>query len=181
MRVTALLLAAALAGVSRPSAAAGPVVHRFASGEASRFSSAWWFLTERGSVLVDVPYLSADAGALRTEMAAAGALPLGAAILTGATPERSWGLVHLLSPTTRVWGSRTAGASLEAGFASARERRLRAGVPLASRRASPARQRRPSSSSPRRESSSPAASSGTAFTPRPPARTWARGGGPSGC
>lgn len=132
MHAPRLLLLVALAGVSNPAAAAGPVVHRFASGEASRFANAWWFRTERGSVLVDAPYLLSESTALRSDLSAAGALPLGAAILTDSAPERSWGLLPFLSPATRVWGSRATAAALEATFASERERRLRAGIPLAS-------------------------------------------------
>lgn len=132
MRADVLLLLAAMVGVSAPAGASVPVVRRFASGEAARFSNAWWFRTERGSVLVDAPYLAHDAAALRAEMDAAGALPLGAAILTGPAPERSWGLGALLAPATRVWGSRATATALEADFAGARERRLRGGIPLAS-------------------------------------------------
>jgi len=65
-------------------------------------------------------------------MRAGGALPLGAAILTGAQAWKSWGLVPLASPGTRVWGSRSTAAMLEAGFHGDRERLLRAGIPLAS-------------------------------------------------
>lgn len=132
MYASRILLAVALAGVSAPARAAGPVVHRFTSGEASRFANAWWFRTERGNVLVDAPYLLGDATALRADLSAAGALPLGAAILTDSAPERTWGLGPFLSPATRVWGSRATAATLEAAFSAERERRLRAGVPLSS-------------------------------------------------
>lgn len=131
MRLLRLLVAASLALVSPLAAGAGPKVHRFQGGEASRFGSAYWFLTERGSVLVDAPFLASEGGALKAEMAAAAALPLGAAILTGGRPEATWGLVPLLSPGTRVWGSRPTLTGLDASFARERERLLRAGVPFA--------------------------------------------------
>jgi glyoxylase-like metal-dependent hydrolase (beta-lactamase superfamily II) len=131
MRVLRVFLAAALALVSPLASGAGPKVHRFQGGEASRFASAYWFLTERGSVLVDAPFFASEADALKAEMRTAAALPLGAAILTGRRPESSWGLVPLLSPATRVWGSRLTLAGLDASFLRERERLLRAGVPFA--------------------------------------------------
>jgi len=112
--------------------AGGPVVRAFSGGETSRFASAYWFRTERGSVLVDAPFLAPEAGSLEAAMRAGGALPLGAAILTGAQPWKSWGLVPLVSPGTRVWSARSTAAMLEAEFRGQRERFLRTGVPLAS-------------------------------------------------
>ncbi len=132
MRHFRTLLALALAFVCGSAAADGPKVHRFAGSEASRLASAWWFKTARGSVLVDAPFLAPEAEALRSEMAAAGALPLGAAILTGSRPERSWGLSLLLGAGTRVWGARSTAGTLESSFPRERERLLRAGVPFAS-------------------------------------------------
>lgn len=129
MRTLRLLVAAALLGAAGLAPASGPKVHRFASGEASRFSNAYWFRTERGSVLVDAPFLAAEGRGLRAEMSAAGALPLGAVILTSGSAESSWGLGPVLANGTRVWGSRSAAARLEGEFAAERERRIRAGVP----------------------------------------------------
>jgi glyoxylase-like metal-dependent hydrolase (beta-lactamase superfamily II) len=133
------LVLLAATGLSVPVLAGGPAVHRFASGEAARFASAYWFRTDRGSVLVDAPFLAPEAEALKGEMATAGALPLGAAILTGSRPERSWGLGALVSPGTRVWGARSTGAGLEAAFHAERERLLRAGIPFASMPRTPPR------------------------------------------
>jgi glyoxylase-like metal-dependent hydrolase (beta-lactamase superfamily II) len=121
----------ALTAVSRLACADGPVVRPFSGDEASRFASSYWFRTERGSVLVDAPFLAAEAGALRAAMSAGGALPLGAAILTGAQSCKSWGLVPLVSAGTRVWGARSTATALEASFHRERERFLRAGIPLA--------------------------------------------------
>ncbi len=129
----------ALAGLASAAPAAGPTVHRFASGEISRLASAYWFRTERGSVLVDAPFLSSEAAALRAEMAGAGALPLGAAILTDGQAARSWGLAALLSPGTRIWTSRSTAAALEGAFPRERERLLRAGVPFSSMPRTPPR------------------------------------------
>lgn len=128
MRAPRLLFVILLAAVSSPARGAGPKVHRFAGGEASRLSSSYWFLTERGSVMVDAPFLASEAGSLKAAMSSAAALPLGAAILTGGRPESSWGLVPLLSPATRVWGARSTLATLDGAFARERERLLRAGV-----------------------------------------------------
>jgi glyoxylase-like metal-dependent hydrolase (beta-lactamase superfamily II) len=139
MQIVPSLLFLAMAGLASAAPAAGPKVHRFASGEISRFASAYWFRTERGSVLVDAPFLSAEAGALRAEMAAAGALPLGAAILTDGQAARSWGLALLLTPGTRVWSSRSTAAALEGAFPRERERLLRAGVPFFSMPRTPPR------------------------------------------
>lgn len=130
MRFVRLAVAVSLAFVSPLAAAGGVKVHRFASGESSRFASSYWFLTERGSVVVDAPFLVPEAGALKAEMAVAAALPLGAAILTGGQPESSWGLVPLLFPGTRVWGSRATLSTLESSFSRERERLLRAGIPF---------------------------------------------------
>jgi glyoxylase-like metal-dependent hydrolase (beta-lactamase superfamily II) len=123
------LLALALTAAT-PASAGGFRIHRFASGEASRFASSYWFLTERGSVLVDAPFLASEAGALKAELASAGATPVGAAILTSGRSELSWGAAALVSPGTRVWGSRATIATLEADFARERERLLRSGVPF---------------------------------------------------
>ena len=108
------------------------MIQTFSGDETSRFASSYWFRTERGSVLVDAPFLATEAEALEAAMGAGGALPLGAAILTGAQPWKSWGLVPLVSPGTRVWSARSAAAMLEADFRGERERLLRAGVPFAS-------------------------------------------------
>mgnify|MGYP003587584538 CR=1 FL=1 len=132
-----LLLALLCAGRGAP--AANPGVRRFPGGEVSRFANAYWFRTERGSVLVDAPLLRREAEALRSEIASAGGLPLGAAILTSGRPEAAFGLGALLSPSTRVWGSRATAALLESTFARERERLLRAGVPLAALPLSPPR------------------------------------------
>lgn len=139
MRLVRIVLIASLALVSPLSAAGGPKVHRFASGEASRFASSYWFLTERGSVLVDAPFLVPEAEGLKAEMTAAAALPLGAAILTGGQAEASWGLVPLVSPGTRVWSSRATLATLDSSFRPERERLLRAGIPFASMPRTPPR------------------------------------------
>lgn len=130
MRVPRPLFAFLVAAVSATAAGAGPKVHHFAGSEASRLSSSYWFLTERGSVLVDAPFLASEAGSLRAAMTSAAVFPPGAAILTGGRPESSWGLATLLSPSTRVWGSRSTLAALDGTFTRERERLLRAGVPF---------------------------------------------------
>lgn len=130
MRVLRPAVVLALVGACGFARADVPRVFRFVSGESARFANAYWFRTERGSVLVDAPFPGRDADALSTEMSAAGALPLGAAILTGGRPERSWGLGPLLSPATRVWGARSTASALESTFAPERERLLRAGIPF---------------------------------------------------
>jgi len=132
MRRSRLLVLLGLLGASAAAAASGPKVHRFPGGAPSRFASAYWFLTERGSVLVDAPFLAPEAAALRSELASAGAWPLGAAILTSGAAESSWGLGALAANGTRVWGARTAAARLDSEFAAERERLLRSGVPFAS-------------------------------------------------
>ena len=139
MRLSRLLLFVALTAVSPLALAGGPVVRAFSGDETSRFASAYWFRTERGSVLVDAPFLAPEAEALKAAMRAGGALPLGAAILTGAQAWKSWGLVPLVSPGTRVWGARSTAAMLETGFHGERERLLRAGIPLASMPRTPPR------------------------------------------
>jgi glyoxylase-like metal-dependent hydrolase (beta-lactamase superfamily II) len=139
MRSSRLLLFVAMTAVSPPALAGGPVVSAFSGDESSRFASSYWFRTERGSVLVDAPFLAPEAEALRAAMKAGGALPLGAAILTGAQAWKSWGLVPLVSPATRVWGARSTAAMLEADFHRERERFLRAGVPFAAMPRTPPR------------------------------------------
>ena len=129
MRFPRLLLALPLLGVCSAAPAEMPKFRRFASGEASRFANAWWIVTSRGTVLVDAPFLLDEAKALSAELAAAGALPAGAAILTSSRPERCWGLAPLVGPATRVWGTRATSLSLEREFARDRDRLLRAGVP----------------------------------------------------
>lgn len=116
---------------ARPASAGGPAVRTFSGDEASRFASTYWFRTERGSVLVDAPFLAAEAGALGAAMRAGAALPLGAAILTGPQACKSWGLGPLVAPGTRVWAARSTASSLSATFHRDRERFLRAGIPLA--------------------------------------------------
>lgn len=147
MRLFRSLFLVALLGAAGAAPAGGPKVHRFPGGEASRFASAYWFRTERGSVLVDAPFLAPEAAALRAEMASAGALPLGAAILTSGAAESSWGLGALLSSETRVWGTRSAAARLESEFGGERERLLRAGTPFASLPRTPPRVTNPFSGS----------------------------------
>lgn len=132
MPLSRSLLVLAMALVSPLVQAEGPGVRTFSGGEDSRFASAYWFRTERGSVLVDAPFLAPEAESLKAAMRAAGALPLGAAILTGARPEKSWGLGSLVGSGTRVWGARSTAGTLEALFHSERERLLRAGIPFAS-------------------------------------------------
>lgn len=129
MRLSPLLLALALAGVSGAAPAETPKFRRFASGEASRFANSWWIVTSRGTVLVDAPFLLSEAKGLGAEMTSASGAPLGAAILTSSWPERSWGLTALLGPATRVWGTKATATALEKDFARERERLLRAGVP----------------------------------------------------
>lgn len=131
MRLARILLFLAAAASSPLAFGAGPTVRAFASGEASRFASSYWFRTDRGSVLVDAPFLASEAEALKAAMGAAGALPLGAAILTSGQAERSWGLVPLVAPGTRVWGARSTASTLETSFPRVRERLLRAGIPFA--------------------------------------------------
>lgn len=106
-------------------------MNRFAGGEASRFANVYWFRTGRGSVLVDAPFLLREAERLRAAMTAEGALPLGAVLLTNGRPERSWGLGPLLSPGTRVWGSRATASALESSFGAERDGLLRSGLPFA--------------------------------------------------
>ena len=86
MRLPRLLLAFALVGVCGAAAAETPKFRRFAGGESSRFSNAYWIVTSRGTVLVDAPFLLTDAKALAAEMSAAGGFPVGAAILLGPAP-----------------------------------------------------------------------------------------------
>jgi glyoxylase-like metal-dependent hydrolase (beta-lactamase superfamily II) len=131
MRFSRVVLLLATAAVSPLALGAGPTVRTFAGGEASRFASSYWFRTDRGSVLVDAPFLAPEAEALKAAMGAAGALPLGAAILTSGQAERSWGLVSLVAPGTRVWGARSTASTLETAFSGERERLLRAGIPFA--------------------------------------------------
>ena len=131
MRLPRFLLLLSTVAVSSLATAAGPTVRSFAGSESSRFASAYWFRTERGSVLVDAPFLTPEAEALRAAMRAAAALPLGAAILTGGQPELSWGLVALAAPGTRVWAARSTASTLETAFPGERERLLRAGIPFA--------------------------------------------------
>ncbi len=131
MRLSRLLLFVAMTAVSASALAGGPVVRVFSGDETSRFASAYWFRTERGSVLVDAPFLVAEAEALKAAMRAGGALPLGAAILTGTQAWRSWGLSSLVSPATRVWGARSTAAMLQTQFHGEQERFLRSGIPLA--------------------------------------------------
>jgi len=132
MRPLRTVVAAALLVLGGGAVGEVPGVRRFTSGEPSRFANVFWLRTGRGSVLVDAPFLAADTAALGAEMGAAGALPLGAAILTGGRPESSWGLGALVSPATRVWGARSTARRLEASFHGERERLLRAGIPFAS-------------------------------------------------
>lgn len=129
MRFARLFLPLFLLGVCGDAGAERPRVRRFASGEAARFANAWWIVTSRGTVLVDAPFLTTEAKALAAEMAAAGGLPVGAAILTSSRPERSWGLGALLGPSTRVWGTKETALDLERSFMREREALLRAGVP----------------------------------------------------
>lgn len=131
MRFPSLLLALSLLGVCSAAPAETPRFRRFASGEASRIANAWWIVTSRGTVVVDAPFLLDEAKALLAEMAAAGGLPAGAAILTSSRPERCWGLGPLLGPTTRVWGTKGTALALEREFARDRDRLLRAGIPHA--------------------------------------------------
>ena len=131
MRFPRLLLALALLGVCAAASAETPRFRRFASGEASRFANSWWIVPSRGTGVVDAPFLVADERALSAELAAAGALPAGAAILTSSRPERCWGLGPLLGPTTRVWGTKGTALALEREFARDRDRLLRAGIPHA--------------------------------------------------
>jgi glyoxylase-like metal-dependent hydrolase (beta-lactamase superfamily II) len=131
MRLSRLLLFVTLTAVSPAAFAGGPVVRAFSGDETSRFASAYWFRTDRGSVLVDAPFLVAEAEALKAAMRAGGALPLGAAILTGAQAWKSWGLSPLVSPATRVWGARSTATMLETQFHGEQERFLRSGIPLA--------------------------------------------------
>lgn len=139
MHLSRLFVFVALTVASRLACAGGPVVRSFSGDEASRFASTYWFRTERGSVLVDAPFLAAEAEALRAAMSAGGALPLGAAILTGDQSCKSWGLVPLVSAGTRVWGARSTATALEAAFHRERERFLRAGIPLAAMPRTPPR------------------------------------------
>lgn len=131
MRFPRLLLALALLGVCGTAPADPPRFRRFAGGEASRFANAWWIVTSRGTVVVDAPFLLAEAKALSAEMAAAGGFPAGAAILTSRRPERCWGLAPLLGPATRVWGTKATALALEREFPRERDRLLRAGIPHA--------------------------------------------------
>ena len=139
MHLSRLLLFVVTTVVSPLALAGGPVVRTFSGDETSRFASTYWFRTERGSVLVDAPFLAPEAEALEAAMRADGALPLGAAILTGAQAWKSWGLVPLVSPGTRVWGARSTAAILDTVFRGERERLLRAGIPLASMPRNPPR------------------------------------------
>ena len=131
MRLSSRLSAFPLVCVCGFALAGEPRVNRFAGGEASRLASVYWFRTDRGSVLVDAPLLLAEGEKLRAEMTAAGALPLGAVLLTNGRPERSWGLGPLLSPGTRVWASRATATTLERRFGVERDGLLRAGLPFA--------------------------------------------------
>lgn len=132
MCLSRLLLFVAMTVVSPLALAGGPVVRTFSGDETSRSASAYWFRTERGSVLIDAPFLVAEAEALEAAMRAGGALPLGAAILTGAQAWKSWGLPRLVSPATRVWGARSTAEMLETQFHGEQERFLRSGIPLSS-------------------------------------------------
>lgn len=131
MRLSSRLFAVPLVWVCGSAFAGEPHVNRFAGGEASRFASVYWFRTGRGSVLVDAPLLLPEGEKLKVEMTSAGALPLGAVLLTSGRPERSWGLGPLLSAGTRVWASRATATALERRFGVERDGLLRSGLPFA--------------------------------------------------
>ena len=131
LRRPAGLLAAAALGAGLPLFATPPEVRTFTGGELSGLGNSHWFVTGRGSVVIDTPFLPAEVEALRSDLGRAGGLPVGAILLTGSRPERSWGTAGLAAGgTPRVWASKAAAAALRSGFHAERERWLRLGLPL---------------------------------------------------
>lgn len=122
-------LAAALLLSATETAAGPPEVGGWNSPDEGMAASAWWFRTERGTVLVGAPVLVDHARVLRNELEARGGLP-GAVLLLSRRPDSTWGASALAGEKTRVWTSRAIAASLESGFAVERETLLREGLPL---------------------------------------------------
>lgn len=117
---------------ARPEASGGAPsleVRGYFSPDEGFAASAWWFRTERGSVLVDAPLLADQAEGLRREMEAAGGLP-GAVLLLSSRPEASWGAAALAGAKSRIWSSKQIANALESGGRSGRDALLRAGLTL---------------------------------------------------
>lgn len=122
--------ALALAVLPGTAASQGPVVKAYVAPEDGGFGASYWFKTERGSVLIDAPYLLDHAKLLKAELERDGVTELGAVILTSGRPEHVWGLVAVRSPATRVWTSRANALRIEKEFAARRVSALRAGLAI---------------------------------------------------
>lgn len=121
----ALLLAVA---VLASTASAGPVVKVFVAPDDGSRVASYWFRTERGSVVIDTPYLLDHGALLRARLEEDGAFPAGAVVLLSGRPEHSWGAAPLLSGGTRIWALKAHAAALANGFVGFRDAALRSGL-----------------------------------------------------
>ncbi len=122
----AALLARALHSIA--ASAQPPTVRSSISEEDGFRARSYWFRTDRGTVLIDPPFLIDQSERLRSELSADAALPVGAVVLTGCRPEHSWGLAALATRETRVWASKSQADALDREFGRARAFWLRAGL-----------------------------------------------------
>ena len=127
-------------GVLRLRSRAGPWFALSRATRASRFASAYWFRTERGSVLVDAPFLAPEAEALKAAMTGGrGSSARSRDPDRGAGLRRAGGSFPSSPPGPASGAPARPPRCSRRAFHGERERLLRAGIPLASMPRTPPR------------------------------------------